>query len=117
MNDKQLRGGRASSTGILQVFLNVDLRNGHDGLAEIASGSRINVLDLNPGQYVVFINGTKDKVKVYAANNVIAYHKSAHGRLEMGAIQLIPRCFKGGVLRYDDAVKKVLESVLRKGNT
>ena len=52
-------GGR-----VLQVFLHADMRNGHEGLAIMAKEQGIDVSKLEPGQYVVFVNGANDKLKL-----------------------------------------------------
>jgi hypothetical protein len=102
---------------IVQCFLNADMRNGHDGLAQLAKKHELNVLKLEPGQYIVFVNSARDRVKVYAASNVIAYLKLARGKIDMNTIQEIPKAFRGtGRIDYDAALKEALtKSMARKG--
>ncbi len=100
--------------GIIQVFLNVDMRNMHDGLTKIAKKNGIEVGILSARQYVVFINAAKTKVKVYAANDTIAYSRSKSGKLQMEAVAKIPECFGGGAFNYDQALKLVLEELLKR---
>lgn len=100
---------------ILRCFVNVNLVAGHRGLAELAKKYEINVSKLEPGQYVVFINSARDRVKVYAAGNVVAYQKLERGqRLDLRTISLIPRVFaaKGG-MDYNAALKEAVEIALR----
>jgi hypothetical protein len=85
------------------------MRNGHDGLAELAKKENIDVKKLERGQFVVFINSSKDRVKVYAASNVIAYMKSSKGqKIDLRVIREIPRAFNGAGISYDEAVEKML---------
>lgn len=99
---------------ILQVYLNADMRNGHDGLTKMAKKDKINVGSLDPGQIVVFVNGKKTKVKVYAANQVIAYLRLPAGQyVDLRTIQLIPKAFSApGRLDYEAALREVLEKEL-----
>ena len=104
-------GGR-----VLQVFLNADLRNGHEGLAELAKERGIDVTKLLPGQYVVFVNAGKDKLKLYAAANVLAYLKLTGGqKFDLRVIAHIPKAFNGsGKLDYDKSLKDAVEEALRR---
>lgn len=103
------------SQRIVRVFLNADLRCGHDGLAALAKKESIDVKKLPPGEYVIFLNAAKDRVKVYAASNVVAYHRSESGRLEMAAIARIPQAFTAsGHLDYSKALRATLEQALAK---
>lgn len=98
--------------GIVQVFLNVDMRNMHNGLGKIAKESGIDVNQLDPGQYVVFINSQKNKVKIFASNDVVAYHRTKSGKIQMETIREIPRSFRGGAFDYDSALRVVLEKLI-----
>lgn len=98
----------------IQIFLDSDLRCSHDGLAMIAKKEKIDVSKLEPGEYVIFVNSAKDKCKVYAAFNVVAYLKPPKGhKIEMKVIQLIPVAFAAtGRIDYDKALKELLEKEL-----
>lgn len=104
------------STGgrILQVFSNADLRNGHDGLTTIAKLQGIDVARLRRGEYVIFINSSRDKLKLFATHNVVAYYKTRPGEvLDLRTISLIPRAFNGsGRIDYDSALKEAVEQAL-----
>ncbi len=50
---------------IAQVILDVDLRNSHDGLMEIAKQKGLSLKDLKPGQYLVFVNLNRDRFKIF----------------------------------------------------
>lgn len=104
----------APTSRVLQCFLNADLRCGHNGLSALSRQNGIDITKLRPGQYVLFINSKKDKLKLYACNNVLAYLRlPAGGRLNMAAIQLIPRAFQNtGRIDYDKALREVLLTAL-----
>jgi hypothetical protein len=97
---------------IVQCYLNADLRAGHEGLAKLAAKDGIKVKDLEPGHCVIFINSGKDKLKMYAANNVIAYLRLDTGRLNMNTIQFIPHAFRAGKIDYDKVLRETLTSHL-----
>lgn len=99
---------------VLQCFLNADLRSGHNGLGTLCRKNGISVNDLVPGQYVVFVNSAKDRIKVYAANNIIAYMKLPRGdRVDLRVVQAIPRSFRGGGnINYDAALKESVTAAL-----
>jgi len=101
----------------LQVFLHSDLRCGHEGLAAIAKKEKINVNKLAVGEYVIFINTERNKVKLYAANNVVAYLKLPRGHIEMRTISLIPKAFAAsGRIDYDELLRETLEGALLRRN-
>lgn len=95
----------------IAVFPNSDLRCMHDGLANIAIKSKlkINCFGLKPGQFVFFINTSKDKMKVFCPNNIICYIKSPRGPLSLETIRRLPETFNGTGFDYDAAVRKELE--------
>ncbi len=98
---------------VLQVFLNADLRNGHDGLELIAKERGVDPKLLKPGQFIVFINSNKDKVKVFASYGVVAYLKQPHGKLDLSIISRIPEAFRAsGRIEYDSTLKESLEERL-----
>src|SRR5204862_105846 len=91
-----------------------DLRNGHDGLTAIAKDEGVDVSKLSEGEYVIFINAERNKLKMFAAHNVVAYYKTRPGEvLDMRTIALIPRAFTGsGRINYDEALKETVEGLL-----
>lgn len=74
----------------------------------------IKVQDLEPGQLVIFVNAAKNKLKVYAANNVVAYLKLPDKeRIDLRVIQKIPEAFQAtGKINYDAELKKLIEKQL-----
>lgn len=102
-------------TGILQCFLNVDMRNAHDGLSVIAKKNGIDPEKIEPGSFIVFINSARTKLKVYASDQVVAYLRLESGRkLNMNVIRELPRVFNGRSIKYDEALKSVVESAISK---
>lgn len=103
--------------GILRVFLNVDMRNGHDGLSKTAKENGIKTSDIEAGSYVIFINASSNKLKMYAAGEVIAYLRLPAGRkINMDVIRELPRVFDGRRINYQEALKTAVEAALvRKG--
>ena len=83
---------------IAQVILDVDLRNSHDGLMEIAKQKGLSLKDLKPGQYLVFVNLNRDRFKIFAPSPngrgaIIVYYRAYQGRVDRAAIETIPQAF------------------------
>lgn len=104
--------GKAENNRVLQVFLNADLRCSHDGLREIAKKGGLDVKELQPGQYIVFLNAAKDRLKLYASGNVVAYMKQPDGgKIDPRMIAELPRAFNGTTINYEAAIKDALVKV------
>ena len=97
---------------IIRVFFDSDMRGQHKALSERASDVRINTGNLRNGEYLVFVNRAEDRIKIFAANNIVAYYKSPRGRIDRNTIALIPQVFEGGRINYDRALKKTLDKRL-----
>jgi hypothetical protein len=98
---------------IIQCFTNVDLRNGHDGLAELAKRSGVNVADLQPGQFVPFINPAKTRMKLFCANDIVLYYRAKSGQIDLRIISELPKIFKTtGRIDCDSALKTAIEKSL-----
>lgn len=103
------------SDGIIQCFLNTSMINGHDGLTAIAKKAGIKVSSITPGSYVVFVNAAQDRIKVFAANNVVAYVRLGRGRkVDLRVIREIPQVFSGASINYDEALEKVVTKALNR---
>lgn len=97
---------------VAQVFLNVDFRNQHEGLAAVARKAGLDPAKLQPGQFVVFLNSKKDRIKLYGAHNVVAYHKS-ETRIDMTVLPRIIQAFnRHGTIDYDSVLRQRLTEVL-----
>lgn len=102
---------------IVRVFLNVDMRNGHDGLASVARDYDISVDTLSAGEYLVFINSRRNKMKVYAVNNVVAYMKTDKSVIDLNAVRYVPEAFTAeGELNYSKALARSVEESLQRSN-
>lgn len=100
---------------IARVFINVSMANGHKGLAEIAKAHKIRIEKLEPGQFVLFINRARTKLKALASNDVLSYVNKDE-RLTLEAIQYIPAAFGlKGRFSYDEALRMAIEESMAKG--
>jgi hypothetical protein len=98
---------------IIRFFPETDMRNGHDGLAKIAKDNKINVTQLNLGEYVIFVNKKKTAIKMYAPNHIIVHQRLPGGaRLDARVISLIPKYFNGTKINLDGALKEVITKAL-----
>lgn len=79
----------------MHCFLDADLRCGHEGLALVARKRKIDVKKLSPGQYVAFVNTARNKVKVFAAYDVVAYCRPDGGKITTETLARIPQIFLG----------------------
>lgn len=104
---------------IVHFFGDTDLRCQHNGLSEIAKKEKIDVGKLLPGEYVVYVNHARDRVKLFTSSNVIAYLRLKTGKIDLRTIQFIPKAFEGsGRIDYDKSLKEFVESSLvKKGKT
>lgn len=100
---------------LLRVFINVDLRAGHEGLSILAKKHNIQTSKITPGNYVVFINTRRDKLKMYAADEVVAYLRLPAGRrISMYVIKELPHVFNGVTINYDRALAIAIDKQLLK---
>lgn len=98
---------------LLRVFLNADMRNGHDGLKQLAKTEKLDLAKLEPGEYVLFLNSARDRLKLFATDNIFAYLKLDRGRIDLRTLSKIPRAFSGsGKIDYDATLKEVLKKEL-----
>lgn len=109
---------------IKRVFLNVSMVNRTDGLREIAKRGGVTLAEMEPGDYIFFVNSNRDKIAALVGpqrqdqSDVIAYTRLGRGQnLDMRAITNIPRYFDGRSLNYDKALSSAIEkSLVQKGN-
>lgn len=101
---------------VIQIFFKADLRCQHDGLAQIAKLKGVDVTKIKPGEFVVFVNAAKNRLKLFAANGVVAAWRARAGQeINMLAIAEIPAAFAAtGELKYSDALKAAIEKQLAK---
>ena len=95
---------------VLSYFGSVDLRNNHGGLALLAKKRGINLHNLEPGEFVLFVNNSRTAVKMAAPNNVIAHFKvPGNGHLDLRCLSLLPSFFNGNTIDYKGALKETIE--------
>lgn len=98
---------------LLRVFLDVDMRCSHDGLTALAIKHKVLPESLEAGEYLLFINSDRTRIKLYGANDVVAYLRVKTGRIDMRTVALIPQAFASkGKIDYDAALRKVLEKYI-----
>lgn len=98
---------------VISVFPNADLRSGHNGLRKLALKNKQSI-DLDPGEFHLYINRAQTAFKMFAANHVLVHYKSPRGMIDIRTIQYLPYCFNAGELDYDKALSVVLHKFLKK---
>lgn len=93
---------------IIRYFSDVDMRNGHNGLRQIARDEGIDLRRVPEGQFVIFMNKKKNCLKMFASYNVLAHVKLDEGKIDPRVIAHIPACFNGREIDYDKALRKVM---------
>lgn len=94
---------------IIRYFSEVNMRNGHEGLAALAAQKNVHVNALARGEYVVFVNKKQSSLKMFAAGNVVAHLKMpGSGRINPKTILLLPKFFNGSEIDYTGALREVL---------
>jgi len=98
---------------VVRFFPNTDLRCGHKGLGILAKKHRINAEDLRQGEYLIFLNRAKDKLKMYASGNIVAYLKMPRRQpVTMEIISNIPNHFNGVSIKKLTLFKKQVQGKL-----
>lgn len=90
---------------------NTHMGMGHVGLhAFCLKNFEMDLTKLKPGEVVVFLNRTKDKMKLIGASGkCLAYLRQPRGeRIDLDAIQYLPQAFGGQGFDYDAALRKSL---------
>lgn len=98
---------------VLRIFLGADFRCQHDGLIKIAADNGLNIKNLKPGKHVVFINAKRDRIKMFSPGGVLSYARLENGRVNLEALQSIPKAFDGDLsFAYDKALTKIIREKL-----
>ncbi len=98
---------------IVHVFPNTDLRNGHDGLTAIAIKNKRNPANLDPGEFLFFLNTAQTAFRLLTANGVMVHWKAPDNRrVELRAIRHIPDAFAGKAFDFNIAVRASLKETL-----
>lgn len=95
---------------IVRCFFDTHMGLAHDGLREVAKRQHLDLDKLAEGEFVVFINTSKDRLKVFATRNTFAYWRATKGvKLDLNVIREIPSIFTGKVIgSYDNALEQAL---------
>lgn len=102
---------------IIRVFLDTDMRCQHPGLVLIAAKEGIKLDALEQNEHALFLNKFKNKVKIYSHNKVLSYMRHDKGKLDLMALQEIPKTFATkGHLDFDAAIKKSLLTRIERKN-
>ena len=100
---------------IVRIFLDVDFRNQHDGLAKLARENNVSVGSLKDGEHIIFINTARNKIKMYSNRDVLSYMRLPSGRkVDLEALVEMTKCFKGDIkVSYKTALTKKVKDKLR----
>lgn len=107
---------KVTSQKIVRYFSHVFMGNGHNGLRKLALKHGIKISDLEPGEYVLFMNSRFTALKMFAPGNIVAHYKSPHGRIDPRVIALIPRYFNGSKIDIDGALREALLKDMERTN-
>lgn len=100
---------KSTENKVLRIVFNADLRSSHDGLTKVAKTFKLNPAELEVGEFLVFVNRKKSAVKIFAANYTVAHFRMPDGRMmNPKVLALIPKFFNGRELKYDEALKEVI---------
>lgn len=97
------------------LIKNVNMGNGHLGLASVAKKFKCDLEKIDGQDVVMFLNSAGDKLKIVGAKGtVVGYLRMPKGRkIYLEAIQWLPQTFHAsGRIDYDAACKKALERAL-----
>ena len=90
---------------LVRYVPDADLRKGYTGLSETAPLAK-----LKRGEFVVFVNRRRDKLKMCTEKDMVLYLRMPSGeRIDPKTIQFLPECFEGSVIYYNKAVEKSLK--------
>lgn len=100
---------------LIRIVFGADFRKGHPGLSDQAKKLGLKLNDLEPGEFVLFINNRKNGVKFFAGSGqMLAYFKMPGNRqINTKVLKILPRYFNGTALNYDGALKELIEQEIR----
>lgn len=95
---------------IVRYFPDADMRGQHLALSTVALKVKIHTDELKSGEFLVFVNRKRDKLKMYTGGNVVAYLKMPQGqRIDPAVIRNLPKHFSGAGINYDAAMKETMQ--------
>ena len=98
------------STRVVRYFPDTDLRCNHLGLSDIAKKHNIDVRNLKPGEFCVFVNKRETALKIFAPQNTLVYLKSpGNYPLDLRVVKYIPRFFNGTAFNYPAGLRQIFE--------
>lgn len=97
---------------VVQIIVNSDMRTWLKGLTKTMHSEGIDPATLEPGQYVIFINNAKTKMKFFCANGVIAYLNNDTKPITRAHLSAVPAAFKGADLSFGEALEAELGNLL-----
>lgn len=107
----KLRKFNDGSNRPIKAIFEVNLGKGHDGLTLIAKDLGVKTENLARGEFVLFLNKAKTAVKIFAANNVVAYYKDPNRRpMTMEDLTSIPNCFNGVSFDFNAKLERLLNN-------
>lgn len=93
---------------LAHIFFNIDMRNGHDGLATILK-KKAGVDVLPHGETAIFINNSWSALKLMTSGDILLHLKRPyHKPINPETIKYLPNCVEGGELNYTRALETVL---------
>lgn len=102
-------------TRIIHVFPKTDLRCGHIGLAAIAAKAKRHVENLDPTDFLFFLNTAQNQFKLLGAKGLLVHWKAPDNRrVVVEAIKHIPLAFQGDEFDFNIAVKASLKETMGK---
>lgn len=95
---------------LAHIFLDVDMRLGHEGLKEMLRSKKIKVKD---GDFVVFLNAPRTIIKCFCNSlEAILHVKNNNKRLDLGVIKYLPKYCNGPELNLDAAIEENLKDLM-----
>jgi hypothetical protein len=100
-----------SNGKVLHYIPDADMRNCHQGLALLAKKHlKINVTDLKPGEFVLFVNSSWTAIKIFGSDHCYMHYKRPDGaRLNAKAVLSLPHFVRGQNINYDKALATVIQ--------
>lgn len=97
---------------VVHLFTEVSMSYGHKGLIALAARKRLNVLNLEVGEFALFANKRLTAMKLFGANNVVIHYKAPDNRpIDPRGLRYIPRFVTETDIGYDAAI---LEAIRKK---
>lgn len=97
---------------IAHLFLNVDMRMGHDGLKDLCRQKRVKITEED---FIVFVNSARTMIKCFCKGKEAIMHIKKEGKvLDLGIIKYLPRYCNGADLDIDSAIADNLRDVMKR---